>query len=522
VLAEVRWWFKAILLCCVVPVVAFSFVYPSMFIEFAFAAVVLIAMVRPALLRSRPNLAAVAIACLFTGTLLYLYYQDILPIMRNTWYPAKRIGPPGTVPVIAALSQIFPFLSFSLSDYRHFVGDNICEIASVGSFLPLLTFCCLGSLTRRLRNALIVLAGGLGLITLWQIAPAPRWIGHLLRWDHAAAGRLLFISGFLLTFGCLLAWREQALSASRRRIAIFLLVGPIGSVILKASLFRLYLASCTYDIALSVLIVVAGVVAILVPGAMRLPVLLAAITLVNVGGFARYNPIQSADPIFNVPDTDMVHRLAQKQEGTPGHFLVVGNFFGASLNGMGFRSVSHVLQTPQPKFFRQFFPHMDAARFDFIFNRYSNLLVTEYPFPRIIENYITYLPREAFEPVLNVRRAVVDADRHKNCSLPRGGAVENVTEQPDRLILEGWASWKSEDSTQELHILASTPVRVLHLSTVKRTDIAESKLDYGYARSGFKLELTGAGGHPPKTKDVVLIAHATSDGTVLLGGCGCP
>jgi hypothetical protein len=522
VFAELRWWFKALLLCCVIPVVAFSFVYPTLFIEFAFAAIVLIAILQPSLFRSRGDLAAIAIGGLFTASMLYVYYQDIIPVMRNTWYPAKRVGLPGTVPMAAWLSQIFPFLSFSLRDYRYFVGDNICEIASVGSFLPVLTVCLVSGINRKLRNALIVLGVAIALITVWQVTPAPLWIGHFLLWDHAAAGRLLFISGFLLTFGCLLVWRDKLLSPDPVRIAWFLLAGPILSLALKMTLFHLTVADCLYDIALSVLAIMAGAVACLSPVSTRLPLLLGAITLINIGGFGRFNPIQSAEPVFNVPETDIFVRLREREASTPGHCLVIPNYFGATLNGMGFRSVGHVLQAPSLAVFRKYFPKMDATRFDFVFNRYSNIHVTNDPFPRATENFVINVPGEAFEQPRNIRTVIVDAGSRKDCSLPRDGAFDRVEAQRELLIVEGWAPWKGEESNQELHVFSARKLRTGKLMTLTRPDIAESKLDYGYSHSGFRIELWSSDGRPIGASEIVVTARGTVNGTVQLSGCGCP
>jgi hypothetical protein len=522
VFAELRWWFKAILLSCVMPVMAFSFVYPALFIEFAFAGIILIAALQPSLFRSPRDLAAIAIGGLFTASMLYVYYQDIIPIMRNTWYPAKRVGVPGTVPMTAWLSQIFPFLSFSLRDYRHFTGDNICEIASVGSFLPILTLCLISGINRKLRNALIIVGAAFALITVWQVTPAPRWIGHLLLWDHAVAGRLLFISGFLLTFGCLLVWRDRLVSPDPLRIALFLLIGPIISVALKMTLFHLTVTTCLYDIALSVLAILIGAAACAAPASTRLPLLLGAITLINIAGFGRFNPIQSAEPIFNVPETDIVQRLRESETSTPEHYLVVPNYFGATLNGMGFRSVSHVLQAPGMAVFRKYFPQMDAARFDFVFNRYSNIHVTNDPFPRATENFVISVPIQAFEPVRNLRVVTLDTGSRKDCSLPRGGSVDLVETVGERLIVEGWAPWRGEAADQELHVVSARSPRAGKLMTLRRPDIAESKLDYTYSRAGFRLELSSSDGRPLRAADFVLNARGTADGDVLLGGCGCP
>jgi hypothetical protein len=236
-----RWWLKALLFSWTMPVLMFSEVYPTILAAFVFTGIVLTAAVRPSLFRSPGTITAVAIGGLVTGTVFFIYFREIIPIMVQTWYPGKRVTPSGTLPVTVALSQIFPWLTFVLRYYRHLVGWNICEIAVVGSFLPILTLCLISPRQARadktLRNGLIVLLAGFGLISLWQLAPVPLWIGHLLLWDRSNPQRLLFVSGFLLTVSCLLIWRNKWLSPHPLRIALFVAAGPVLSIVLKGGAF---------------------------------------------------------------------------------------------------------------------------------------------------------------------------------------------------------------------------------------------------------------------------------------------
>jgi hypothetical protein len=523
--ARLRCWLKALLFSWTMPVLVLSYVYPTFFTEFALAGIVLILVLRPALFRSPRELAALAIGGLATATVFCVYYQDLIPVMRNTWYPGKRISGPGTMPITAALSQFFPFLSFTLRGYRNLVGSNICEIGAVGSFLPLLTLCLMSPIPqsdRSLRRGLIVILAALALIAGWQLAPMPQWVGHILLWDHGDPQRLLFVSGLLITVGSLLIWRQKLVQPDPRRIALFVAAGPVLSLVLKVACFHLGLPELTADFALCGLGLAAGAVACMIPTAARLSLLLGAIALMNVLAFGRFNPLQPAGPIFQVPETDLVLRFRQAEASTPGRLLLEPRFFGATLNGMGFRSVNHALPAPSLSVFRQYFPAMDARQFDFVFNRYAYIHLTNDALPRVRNTIFVDVPAQAFEPVRNIRTVALDVRAHKDCSIQRGGAIERVSAQGDWVALEGWAPWKGEEAVQELRVSSARTLRAGALLTVRRPDISESKKDYAYTRSGFKLDLSSSDGRPIQPEEIVLVAHGTSQGLAQLSGCGCP
>jgi hypothetical protein len=521
-----RWWVKALLFSWTMPVLLFSCLYPTILAAFVFTGIVLTAVVQPSLFRSPGAIAAVAIGVLITGTAFSIYYRDIIPVLQNTWYPGKRLTPPGTLPVMVVFSQIFPLLTFTLRTYRNMVGVNICEIAAAGSFLPILTFCLISPQAPRagrpLRNSLIVLFAAVALITFWQIAPAPLWIGHLLLWDHGNPQRLLFVSGFLITVSCLLLWRDKWLAPNPYRIALFMVAGPLLSFVLKAAIFPYPWARSPLDLALCALGLGAGVLACLAPAAARLPLLLGAIALINLVAFGSFNPLQPAAPIFSVPQTDVMLELRQREASTPGHLLLNSELTGATLNGLGFKSVNHLLGMPRLSVFREYFPAMDAVRFDYIFNRYGYVQLTNDPLPTANPLWWINVPVQAFEPVRNLRTITIEISPHKDCSIQRGGAIERVSTQGNQLIIEGWAPWKGEEAEQELRVTSARSVRAGPLLTVKRPDISESKVDYAYNRSGFRLQLSSTNGRSIRPDEIVLVARGTSQGIAQLSGCGCP
>jgi hypothetical protein len=197
---------------------------------------------------------------------------------------------------------------------------------------------------------------------------------------------------------------------------------------------------------LCLLIVVAGVHACLSPAATRLSTLLGAIALMNIVAFGRFNPLQPAAPIFDVPETHVVSAIRRDEATTPGHFVLDTNFPGATLNGMGFRSVAHLLGLPTLGVFRKYFPTMDAGRFDFIFNRWAYIQLTNDPLPTAHPMWWINVPIQAFEPPRNKRTLTLQVRPHPDCFDRRGGATERVSVQGNQITIEGWAPWKGEEA----------------------------------------------------------------------------
>jgi hypothetical protein len=529
-LKPLDWRRKALLLAWLMPATALAHPYPPFFMNLGVAALLLLMATRRGFFRSSRELAAVAIGALVAGAVLYGYFAQLLPIMANTVYPGHRTAPPGTVPVSVALSQIFPFLAISLSDFRSLAGLNVVEDGTVGSYFVILTLC----LTRfrdlarfrdlrhnRALTSVLILISGATAMTLWQLAPVPLWIGRAFHWDTALPERLFSATGLLLTFACVVIWSCKLISAHPARILIFFFAGPVASLVLKIAWFGLALSACEEDIAICCFAAFGCMVACYRRKTQRAALLAGMVAAINLFGFGQFNPLQPAAPIFNVPETALIKELRRAEASMPGHFLLDGSFLGATANGMGFRSVNHVLPTPQLAFFRKTFPAMNAERFNFIFNRYAHIQVTRDPLPFTPFNDAIRLPFQAFEPIRNLRYSSVDVLRREVCITPTSGAIERGTAEGSAITLEGWAPWKGENAMQGLRVLSSRAVRAERPITLRRPDVAEWLEDYGYVNSGFQVRVSSADGHPIRAEEIVLAAMGTAREGVQLVGFGC-
>jgi hypothetical protein len=431
---------------------------------------------------------------------------------------------------LAALSEIFPYVSFRLGDYLHLTGQNICEIGALGSFLPLLTLCLMRYRSLKnhpaVRRSLLILLAGFAVMTLWEIAPLPAGLGHILGWDRGDSQRWLFTSGFQLTLACALIWSNKLISWNPIRICIFLILGPMASVLIKFAWLSHKgegaFSASRFDIILAGFAIAGVLIAWFGPSESRALSLMLTVAFLNIYAFGRFNPLQPAGPIFDVPETDIVHNLREKAAASPGGVLFDAHSLGATLNGLGFRSVAHFLMAPQLTLFRSYFPTMDAQRFNQVFNRFSHIRLTEAALPDSPSQVVIELPEEVFVPVRNIRRVTTGLQQAGVCAIQPHGVVEGVGPEGSAITIAGWAPWKAEREDQGIRVLASRPLHVDRLLTVTRPDIAEQLRDYGFVKSGFELRISSADGRPIQAKEFVLLAFGTPEGEVRLSCCGCP
>lgn len=395
------------LLAWLTAVLLIGHLYPPIVISLGFAGAVLIVAFRPQDLAWRR--LAVTMAALVAGAALTgLYLWDAIIETATTVYPGQRISGGGEMPFALWLAQFFPFL-LSTDAFTDLLGLNICEVATGGSYLILLSLifadhhrlaaaCREDSRDGRdLRRALFVMTLGFALISVWMLVPLPPSWGRILLWDRVPGGRMVFAAGLLLHVATLLALSVAGVVLTWRRFGVAALLVIAAWLIAK---MPHGLGRSMTD--LLVLIPLAVVVALSVRGKLlpfRAALAVAAAALVaNAGGFGRFNPLQRADVIFREPSSAQAGRIAAIAREHPENWVVEGHLPpGAVLGGLGFRSVPHVLIRPQLAFFRARFPDMDAVAFNHVFNRYAHVsVVPGLSEPRTPQLDVIQIPPEPF------------------------------------------------------------------------------------------------------------------------------
>ncbi|WP_205597845.1 hypothetical protein, partial [Anoxybacillus sp. MB8] len=101
-------------------------------------AVLILAFRRDAL--TLPRLIDAGIAGALALAVFIGYFHDIIPIVRNTVYPGQRQSAGGGVGLTSLFAHVFPnLMTYRFAPLPMFKGSNECEIAVLGSLLPLFT-----------------------------------------------------------------------------------------------------------------------------------------------------------------------------------------------------------------------------------------------------------------------------------------------------------------------------------------------------------------------------------------------
>lgn len=385
------------------PVWLLSHLYPPVVIPLAFAGGLLLLAFRPGVLAPRILLPSLAGAAVGLG-LVYLYLAEPIQVMAGTVYPGARSMGGGIMPLPLYLAQFFPFLA-SNDLYQDLLNLNICEVATGGSYLSLLTVVFLdhqrlaailwsgGASARQLVWRVGLPLAGFVLLSVWMIVPVPDTYGKFLLWNKVPGTRMVFAAGLLLLVVAFTLMREAGVRLTGGRFAVVLGSVLVAWLAMKnglevaGGLRRNRLDLLVLPLIALVLLVAwwtsrraarrtvgldMGVAAGPTPGAALALILCALVS--NAVGFGRFNPIQSAVPIFHHPKTPALAALDAQAAQHPEGWVVSPNHLpGALLPGLGYRTPAHVLIAPALGFFRPYFPELDAETFNQIFNRYAHI-----------------------------------------------------------------------------------------------------------------------------------------------------
>ncbi len=384
----------------------FSMFYPVFFYGFAVITVVLLYCFNRNFFTIR-NVAAFGSASIL-ALLTYLFYiQDSLLLMANTIYPGQRqLISGGDVTLMQWLSQFFPSLIVSEAQGWDLSGTfNVCEMGVVGSYLFL--FCvlfgkwrdCFKNLSSEQLKSLKILLAVLTFFSCWMLLPIPPIIVKIILLDRVNGIRCFFIIGMcLLAIAMIILPKlEFVIDARRSTAAVFILcfVAMLPIFIYNVQDFEVMMEELTIVLLLLSLLAVHYFIIDL--GKNFKIAVLVIVVLNNVLVFGKFNPLQSAKPIFNIPQTEFVKKLYERNQYNKDGFFVGEYMVGAIGNGIGLKSITHVLYVPQLQFFRCYFPEMSESEFNQIFNRYLRVILEDSSVAKNVQPDSSVLPRSRFK-----------------------------------------------------------------------------------------------------------------------------
>lgn len=377
--------------------------YPPFIISSLLALAVLVLAFRRDALTLPRLVDAVLAGALALGVFLG-YFHDAIEIINNTVYPGHRESAGGGVSAITLLAHLFPNLMtrgfYPLPAFSH---SNACEIAVLGSLLPLFTAVLanwrqVGHWARANRLSLALLAGGMLLVACWIFLPVPLVVGKLTGLYLVPPTRALLAFGLLLNIGCAIVLVQGGVRLTRGRLLLLAALLLVGSLIKLAfgqgSFSRLHTTADAWPLLCVGLLALAARRPRLAahPAALVLAVAMLGNVLIN----GLFNPVQSARPIFAMDRAAVLEAMRAKgAQQAPDGSLVVEGRYGALLSGIGIPAVNHTLYFPQLAYFRQRFPAMSDEAFNTIFNRYHHVMISDVVEPRSLHADLVELPAAA-------------------------------------------------------------------------------------------------------------------------------
>ncbi len=223
-------------------------------------------------------------------------------------------------------------------------------------------------------------------------------LSYIFGFGFSPDGRTLFASGALLLIAAAYAVDRLPIRFAARRLGVFSAIVIVAWIAASYSL-QSSNASVVRDELLVLLLAGAAAAFVLVvktpsPSISRVAILGIALFPV-VLGWGWFNPLQSTQVMFRKPDTKFTRELdalaATRMDGA----IAVTGVADAILNGVGYRSVTHVVVTPSPQLFRPYFPEMDEREFNTIFNRFTHVSLTTHSQPFVVSDDVIRVPIRA-------------------------------------------------------------------------------------------------------------------------------
>ncbi|WIM56538.1 hypothetical protein P7T05_08330 [Pantoea anthophila] len=381
--------------------------YPPLFISLAFIGALLFL----SDLKNWKSIKSVLILAFSSGAAILtalLYLKDYLIKTSNTAYPGHRSFSGGGVSWGEWLSQFFPFSTFN-THFETIYNHNICEVGVTGFSFILLLLIHLdyssinkSAFSDDVYKRIKILAIGVILCNLWLIAPVPSWAGSIFLWNNVSPYRMVYAAGMLLAIMSVLFFQNLNFKTSALRFYVYAALVVVSWYFMKyrplaedSHGFGGFAHNYT-DFYLILALVISYVLIIYFKfkplEAFLLPALLASFFV-----FFKFNPIQSTDAIFSTHSNakNLLDSSVDKKSG----ILAVEGYPGATLNGLGYKSVSHVTAVPALDIWRSKFPQIPQGEFDKIFNRYSHIILAGVDKPYSPQVDVVIVPMSLFQKI---------------------------------------------------------------------------------------------------------------------------
>lgn len=483
--------------------------YPPVQVSLAFVGLVILLACEPKLFKPSTMALLALTAALAAGTAVF-YLWDYLQAASTTLYPGGRNFSGGVaMPYRFWLSWLFPAVNFDRG-YGSIIGMNICEIGTVGMYYFLLVACFLDFARWRevwrdteSRRVILILGIGLAMMLAWMALPLPSWVGAPLLWNNVQPPRMQFAAGVLLVSFLMVLVNAMGLRVSLIRLAIFCAAILAGWWAWKYDPSKNNLADAVLLVVL-IFATLAFAIARYRPAAAHASITSASL-MVGILLFGRFNPLQSAWPIFNHQPNQMTQAFDQLAASNDGILAVTG-LPGAVGNGLGYRSLSHVTAVPKLEFWRKRFSEMPTTEFDMLFNRYSHIIPLVENVPRLLQNDAVIVPVGLFQKTAPIRYTPSPTR-----DLDEDGNIDRVAIEHGDLLVSGWGPWIGPLETHELEVSVNattfgTPAR----SLVIRPDLPAATERKVSALNGFSLRIPlGSGVMVPA---LCLVAYDASTG----------
>lgn len=509
-----------------------EFFYPPMFIALAIVAAPIFFALH--FRRDRPLLTLIPILGAACASAIVVYYlRDYLSATLNTVFPGQRRMDGGGVPPEMFADVVWP--GAHLLGFETTARYNVAEASVVGTAYILFTIAFLDyrnalttSMDARTRRISVALLAAFAVLTAWQVLPIRAdwvwWTG--MSW--VPPRRTVFASGLLLVMIAALITRSYGFVFSLRRYLVLCTIVLFGWGVGKADAHASWLWRVWPDL----LIIPLGAVTLIPYAAIQRRKMLVATTCSAVFGllaFGWFNPLQKAWPIFNRELTPLSVQLDYRQAGSPSH-VIVSDQFGATLNGWGYRSVTHVLVAPKLDVWRRYFSDLDPATFNTIFNRYAVIQLIDEAAPKVLPNGAIGIPRSRFAEFDHTDSALEGSARLEplrgNAAYEsRNGHLDIRRDGDERVELSGWAPWKGMRAEQVLTVLSDVDAKIVQFRRVPRLDVVKVHNDRALEFSGFTVELSVPRGSSTTKPRICLVAQENVDAPRALivddtGGCG--